>query len=409
MYGSLTDTPGVAVGLYTDAANGSGCAVALALEGAVGGVDVRGASPGARETDLLRSENTVALVNAVVLSGGSAYGLGAADGVMRFLEERGVGHRVGSHIVPIVPAAIIFDLGVGDGSVRPGAAEGYAAALAATADPEAQGSVGAGTGATVGKALGRERAMKGGQGSASIDLGDGLTLSALMVVNAVGGVHDPDSGELLAGPRGPDGAPLESAAVYADHAYGKGADHAYGKGADHAYGKGADHAYGKGTDRPGPQPLGNTTIGVVATNLKLTKAQANRLATVAHDGIALAVRPAHTPHDGDTVFALATGEIDAPEEFTRLCALTPTVVARAIVSAIVHAESLHGFPSYREISYNPPSFPHNLPSSPHNLPSFPHNLPSFPRRRESSRRRAPQTPRDADSLGDEARERSGDA
>ena len=372
MYGSLTDTPGVAVGLCADAANGSGCAVALALEGAVGGVDVRGASPGTRETDLLRSENTVALVNAVVLSGGSAYGLSAADGVMRFLEERGVGHRVGSHIVPIVPAAIIFDLGVGDGSVRPGAAEGYAAALAATADPEAQGSVGAGTGATVGKALGRERAMKGGQGSASLDLGDGLTLSALMVVNAVGGVHDPDSGELLAGPRGPDGAPMESAAIYADHAYGKGADHAYGKGAGQA----------------GPQPLGNTTIGVVATNLKLTKAQANRLATVAHDGIALAVRPAHTPHDGDTMFALATGEIDAPEEFTRLCALTPTVVARAIVSAIVHAESLHGFPSYQEIMRN---------SS------------SFPRRRESSRRGAPKTPRDAASSGDEARERSGDA
>ncbi len=379
MTGSLTDTPGVAVGLYTDAANGTGCAVALALEGAVGGVDVRGASPGTRETDLLRSENTVALVNAVVLSGGSAYGLGAADGVMRFLEERGVGHRVGSHIVPIVPAAIIFDLGVGDGSVRPGAAEGYAAALAATADPEAQGSVGAGTGATVGKALGRERAMKGGQGSASLDLGDGLTLSALMVVNAVGGVHDPDSGELLAGPRGPDGAPLESAAIYADHAYGKGADHAYGKGAGPA----------------GPQPLGNTTIGVVATNLKLTKAQANRLATVAHDGIALAVRPAHTPHDGDTVFALATGGIDAPEEFTRLCALTPTVVARAIVSAIVNAESLHGFPSYREISHNPSSSSHDIPS--------------FPRRRESSRRGAPQTPRDAAASGDETRERSGDA
>ena len=368
MNGSLTDTPGIAVGLYTDAANGTGCAVALALDGAVGGVDVRGASPGTRETDLLRSENTVALVNAVVLSGGSAYGLSAADGVMRFLEERGVGHRVGNHIVPIVPAAIIFDLGVGNGAVRPGADEGYAAARAATTDPEAQGSVGAGTGATVGKALGRERAMKGGLGSASLDLGDGLTLSALAVVNAVGGAHDPDTGALLAGPRGADGAPLESAAVYADYAYGKGADHAYGKGGEQA----------------GPQPLGNTTIGVVATNLKLTKAQANRLATVAHDGIALAVRPAHTPHDGDAMFALAAGTIDAPEEFTRLCALTPTVVARAIVSAIVYAESLHGFPSYQEIA---------------------RNLPSFPRRRESSRRGAPKAPQAAGPSRDERREK----
>ena len=324
MNGTLTDTPGLIAGLYTDAANGTGCAVVLALEGAVGGVDVRGASPGTRETDLLRSENTVALVNGLVLSGGSAYGLSAADGVMRFLEERGVGHRVGNHIVPIVPAAIIFDLGVGDGAVRPGPAEGYAAACAATADPVAQGSVGAGTGATVGKALGRERAMKGGLGSASLDLGEGVVLAALAVVNAVGGVHDPDSGALLAGPRGPDGAPMESATVYADHAYGGGAG------------------------RSAPLPLGNTTIGVVATNLVLTKAQANRLATVAHDGIALAVRPAHTPHDGDTMFALATGEIDAPEEFTRLCALTPSVVARAIVSGVEHAESLHGFPSYRE-------------------------------------------------------------
>ena len=324
MNGTLTDTPGLIAGLYTDAANGTGCAVVLALAGAVGGVDVRGASPGTRETDLLRSENTVALVNGLVLSGGSAYGLSAADGVMRFLEERGVGHRVGNHIVPIVPAAIIFDLGVGDGAVRPGPAEGYSAACAATADPVAQGSVGAGTGATVGKALGRERAMKGGLGSASLDLGEGVVLAALAVVNAVGGVHDPDSGALLAGPRGADGAPMESAAVYADHAYGGGAG------------------------RSAPLPLGNTTIGVVATNLILTKAQANRLATVAHDGIALAVRPAHTPHDGDTMFALATGEIDAPEEFTRLCALTPSVVARAIVSGVENAESLHGFPSYRE-------------------------------------------------------------
>ena len=326
MNGTLTDVPGLLAGHYTDAENGTGCTVVLTPPGTTGGVDVRGAAPGTRETDLLRSENTVAGVNGVVLSGGSAYGLGSADGVMRFLEERGVGHLVGGHIVPIVPAAIIFDLGVGNGMVRPTAAEGYAAAEAATGAPVAQGCVGAGTGATIGKALGRERAMKGGVGSASLDLGDGVVLAALTVVNAVGGVHDPGTGALLAGSRGADGVPIESTALYASHDYGR-------------------------TPAQGPSALGNTTIGVVATNLRLTKAQANRLATLAHDGLALAIRPAHTPHDGDTMFALATCEIDAPEEFTRLCALTPTVVARAVVAAVEHATDLHGYPAYRSMSH----------------------------------------------------------
>ena len=319
MNGTLTDAAGLAVGHHTDADAGTGCTVVLAPPGTVGGVDVRGAAPGTRETDLLRAENTVAAVHAVVLSGGSAYGLASASGAMQLLEERGVGHRVGEHVVPIVPAAIIFDLGVGRPDVRPGHDEGYAAADAASAGPVAQGSVGAGTGATVGKALGRERAMKGGLGCASLDLGDGVVLAALTVVNAVGSVHDPDTGALLAGPRGADGAPVASAAVYADPAYGARA--------------------------PSPLPLGNTTIGVVACNVRLTKAQANRLATVAHDGLALAIRPTHTVHDGDTLFALATGEVDAPEEFPRLCALAPTVVARSIVAAVRSASPLHGFPA----------------------------------------------------------------
>ena len=322
MNGTLTDVPGLLTGHYTDAANGTGCTVVLTPMGTTGGVDVRGAAPGTRETDLLRSENTVAGVNGLVLSGGSAYGLGTADGVMRFLEERGVGHRVGEHIVPIVPAAIIFDLGVGNGAVRPSAADGYAAAQAASDAPVPQGSVGAGTGATVGKVLGRERAMKGGVGCASLDMGDGVVLAALTVVNAVGGVHEPGTGALLAGSRGADGAPLESAALYASHDYGR-------------------------PPAQGPSALGNTTIGVVATNVRLTKTQANRLATLAHDGLALAIRPAHTPHDGDTMFALATCAVDAPDEFPRLCALTPTVVARSIVAAIEHAQTLHGYPAYR--------------------------------------------------------------
>ena len=321
MNGTLTDVSGLSVGHYTDAANGAGCTVVLVPPGTTAGVDVRGAAPGTRETDILRSENTVAGVDAVVLSGGSAYGLDAAGGVMQFLEERGVGHRVGRHIVPIVPAAIIFDLGVGNGAVRPRREDGYAAAAAASGGPVVQGNAGAGTGATVGKALGRERAMKGGTGSAAMDLGDGVVLAALTVVNAVGGVHDPTTGELLVGPRGDGDAPLDSAAVYADPAFG--------------------------VRGPVPAYLGNTTIGVVATNVGLTKAQTNRLATVAHDGLALAIRPTHTVHDGDTLFALATGVLDAPDEFPRLCALAPTVVARSVVSAVTRASDLHGYPAWR--------------------------------------------------------------
>lgn len=322
MNGTLTDVPGVSVGHHTDIDNGTGCTVVLVPHGSTGGVDVRGAAPGTRETDLLRAENTVSGVNAVVLSGGSAYGLAAASGVMDFLEHKGVGHRVGEHIVPIVPSAIIFDLSTGNGAVRPGSENGYSAANSADTEPVSQGNVGAGTGATVGKALGRDRAMKGGLGSASLDLGDGVVLGALTVVNAVGSIHEPSTGEIIAGPRSPDGTPRASVEIYADHNFGKQTE--------------------------GSSPLGNTTIGLVATNLKLTKAQANRLATVAHDGLALAIRPTHTLHDGDTMFAVATGDIDAPDEFMRLCALTPNLVARSIVSAIDHARELHGFPACRQ-------------------------------------------------------------
>ena len=324
MNGTLTDVAGLEVGHYTDLVGATGCTVVLARDGAVGGVDVRGAAPGTRETDLLRPENSVERVHGVLLGGGSAFGLAAADGVVRYLDERGIGHRVGRFRVPIVPAAIIFDLGIGSGDVRPGPDEGYAAAAAASAAPVAQGTVGGGTGATVGKAYGRERGMKGGVGSASLDLGDGIVLAALAVVNAVGAVHEPDTGELLAGPREADGKPREAVGIYADPAFGQ-------------------------REALGSTPLGNTTIGVVATNVGLTKAQASRLATVAHDGIALAVRPAHTPHDGDALFALATGAVDAPEEFLRLCAVAGSVMARAIASAVRHATGLHGIPSLEEV------------------------------------------------------------
>ena len=319
---ALTDVAGLEVGHYTDLANGTGCTVVLAREGATGGVDVRGSAPGTRETDVLRAENSVTSVQGVVLSGGSAYGLSTADGVMRYLEERGIGHRVRDIVVPIVPAAILFDLGIITSAVRPGPDEGYQAAAQASAGGVEQGSVGAGTGTVVGKALGREHGMKGGIGTASADLGDGVIVSALVAVNAIGGVVDPDTGEVIAGPRDDRGNIMNSFEVYADPAYGR---------------------------KPTPaEPLANTTIGVIATSVALTKAQANRLATVAHDGIALAVRPAHMLHDGDAMFALSTGVVQAPDEFPRVCAVAPAVVSQAIINAVKSAESLGGIPSWKE-------------------------------------------------------------
>ena len=317
----ITDVAGIAVGHHTDAANGTGCTAVLCEAGAVGGVDVRGSSPGTRETDLLRPTNRITHVHGVLLSGGSAFGLDAASGVVRYLEERGAGYATGAGGVPIVPAAIIFDLGVVAASVRPGPVDGYAAALAASAGAVAEGSVGAGTGATVGKLLGAERAVKGGLGTWALDLGGGLAVGALMVVNAVGGVHDPDTGELVAGARNPgDGmsgwlelldAPSSSA---------------------------------------GAPPAGeSTTIGIVATNAALTKEQANKLAAVAHDGIALAVRPAHTMSDGDTMFALATGAHEGHADFDRICAAAAMVVGRAIMRGVRQASGLGGFPSVSEL------------------------------------------------------------
>jgi L-aminopeptidase/D-esterase-like protein len=319
---SLTDVAGLEVGHYTDLANGTGCTVVLAREGAVGGVDVRGSAPGTRETDVLRAENSVTSVQGVVLSGGSAYGLSTADGVMRYLEERGIGHRVRDIVVPIVPAAILFDLGMVTSSVRPGSDEGYQAATQASAGAIEQGSVGAGTGTIVGKALGREHGMKGGVGTASIDLGDGVIVAALVAVNAIGGVVDPTTGDALAGPRDEQDNIKDSFEVYADPRYGQKAASA--------------------------EPLGNTTIGVIATSIVLTKAQANRLASMAHDGIALAVRPAHMLHDGDAMFAMATGTVQAPDEFPRVCAVAPTAVSQAIINAVKFAESLGGIPSWKE-------------------------------------------------------------
>ncbi|WP_068645324.1 P1 family peptidase, partial [Variovorax soli] len=276
--GAITDVAGIEVGHFSDPRRPTGCTVILAREGAVGGVDVRGAAPGTRETDLLAPGNLVSTVHAVMLAGGSAWGLAAVDGAVRWLEERGVGMDVRFGTLPIVPAAVLFDLPVGDARIRPDAGAGYAACEAASSAAPAEGNVGAGSGALVGKLFGVERAMKGGIGTASVTVA-GVTVGALIACNALGDVLDPDTAQVVAGARTADGKRLLD----------------------------TRRALMRG-DLPKPLLAGtNTTIGVVATDAALTKVQASRLAMVAHDGLARAINPVHTMSDGDTLFALATG------------------------------------------------------------------------------------------------------
>ena len=267
--------------------------------------------------------NNVSEAQAVLLSGGSAFGLNAAAGVVRYLEERGVGYPAGEGIVvPIVPAAILFDLRLITHRTRPGPDDGYAACLRATSGRVAEGSVGAGTGATVAKALGQPRSIKGGIGTSSLDLGGGVIAGAIVAVNSVGGVYDVDTGGLVAGPRAEDGVTmLESLSLITTPGY---------------------------TRQPPPAAT-NTTIGVVATNARLTKEQANKLASVAHDGLALAVRPAHTMSDGDTLFALATGTAEGAPDMYRLCAAVALCTARAIANGVRAASGLGGVPSVGEL------------------------------------------------------------
>ncbi|MBF8267106.1 MAG: Peptidase family protein [Dehalococcoidia bacterium] len=322
MPNAITDVPGIQVGHFTDRKAGTGCTVILCPQGAVGGVDVRGSAPGTRETDLLRPGNLVQQVHGVLLSGGSAFGLDAASGVMRYLEERGIGFSIGPAVVPIVPAAIIFDLGLVSHLVRPGPEEGYTACRNATEGPLEEGSVGAGTGATVGKVLGRARATKGGLGTSSISLGD-ITVGALAVVNAMGDVVDPDTGRLLAGPRNQE-APGFLSTVEILTRTGE-----------------------KVEAETGPA---NTTLAVVATDALLNKEQANKLAQVGHDGLALAVRPCHSMGDGDVIFALAMGKSKGEVDMRRLCAAATLAVARAVVRGVLMAEGLGGVPSAREVT-----------------------------------------------------------
>jgi L-aminopeptidase/D-esterase-like protein len=310
---SLTDVQGLRVGHFTDTRRPTGCTVVLATEGAVGGVDVRGAAPGTRETELLSPFNAVEKVHAVMLAGGSAFGLDAAGGVMRWLDERGFGIQVGPARVPIVPAAILFDLSVGDPRIRPDAASGYAACEDANTGPVAQGNVGAGTGATIGKFFGIQRAMRGGLGSASITVG-GVTVGALVAVNAGGDVIDPATGRVVAGARTPDGRSLI----------------------------GTMAALARG-ELFSPLQIGSaTTLGLVATDAVLTKAQAGKLAQMAHDGFARAINPVHTQTDGDTIFALATGTSRLTPNLTLLGSLGAEVMARAIVRAVLAATRLSG-------------------------------------------------------------------
>jgi L-aminopeptidase/D-esterase-like protein len=321
---SLADVPGLSVGHHTDARRPTGCSVVLCGErGAVAGVDVRGAAPGTRETDLLAPGNLVERVHAVLLSGGSAFGLDAASGVMAWLEEQGIGFPVGPARIPIVPAAVLFDLWLGDARIRPDAAAGRAACEAARtgAYGAAQGNVGAGAGAAVGKLWGIGRAMKGGLGSASLTAG-GVTVGALVAVNALGDVLDPTSGELLAGARTADGRHLLDSAA----------------------------ALARG-ELPARALAGSaTTIGVVGTDAVLTKAQAQRLATMAHDGLARCIRPAHTMADGDTLFALATGASGHSADMTLLGTLAAEAVSRAIVRAVQHAVGVAGLPAARDLA-----------------------------------------------------------
>jgi L-aminopeptidase/D-esterase-like protein len=317
---TLTAVPGIRVGHHTLSERPTGCTVVLVDGDAVGGVSQRGGAPGTRETDLLNPLNTVDKVNAVVLSGGSAFGLDAATGVVRWLEERGIGWPTAAGRVPIVTGAILFDLGVGaNPKIRPAADCGYRAAQGATERPVEEGSVGAGAGATVGK-FGGGGSMKAGIGSAAIVLRSGLVVSAIVAVNAVGDIIDPATGTVVAGVRGQDGRLADARVLLRS---------------------------GQTVSRPTAGE--NTTIGVVATNARLSKAQASRVALMADDGYARAIYPSHTEGDGDTIFALATGRWDGTANVTTIGALAADVMARAVVRAATEATGVAGIPAARDL------------------------------------------------------------
>ena len=331
---SITDVPGIKVGHADDAEALTGCTVILcdgpSGSGAVGGVDQRGGAPGTREVDALHPMHLVQKAHAVVLSGGSAFGLDAATGAVKWLEERGVGFDVRVAKVPIVPAAILFDLGIGRADVRPDAAMGYRACQNASAARPPEGNAGAGMGCTVGKILGPGQAMKGGIGTASADLGGGVVVGAIVAVNAFGDVVE--NGKIVAGARSKNIGPVPAVG-----APGYFADTLVVM--QSLVGKTILHFARGGED---------TVIGVVATNAKLTKEEANKVAQMAHDGLARTIRPAHTMLDGDTLFALATGDKSA--DVNIVGAYAAEVVAQAILNGVRAAEAVPGFPSVNSLS-----------------------------------------------------------
>jgi L-aminopeptidase/D-esterase-like protein len=316
---SFNDIPGLLVGHAQDFEAATGCTVILTPAGAVCGVDQRGGAPGTRETDLLRPMHLVEKVHAVLLTGGSAFGLAAADGVVQWLEEHDIGHDVKVTRVPIVPGAVLFDLTVGRTDVRPDAKMGYAACqTAAGATGQEAGTIGAGTGATVGNILGPTARMKGGVGTATIEVKSGLLVGALVAVNCFGDVVDPESGQILAGVRKlPEGDFADTMQLLKEMAGNFSSP-------------------------------GNTVIGTVATNAILSKEAANKVAQMAHNGLARAIRPAHTLFDGDTIFALATGQ-DQPADVNLIGAYAAEATAQAIVDAVQQATSLDGVPALRDL------------------------------------------------------------
>src|SRR3982751_3001244 len=324
---TLTAVEGIKVGHVTLTARPTGCTAILFKDGTTGSVDQRGGAPGTRETDLLDPVNDVQIVNAISLAGGSAYGLDAASGVMKWLDEHHIGYPVGPYgVVPIVPAAILFDLPFGGNpGIRPGADCGYAAAGAATESPVTEGNVGAGAGATVGKSAFVQGGgpMKAGIGSAAIKLPNGLVVAAIVAVNAVGDIIDPSTGQIVAGVRGADGKLADARTLLR-----------------------------QGGSREG-RAGENTTIGVVATNARLTKVQAQKMAQMAQDGFARAISPIHTPADGDTVFSLSTGTWDGPVNYGQIGSLAAEAMADAIVRAATEATSSHGLPAARDLGSVP--------------------------------------------------------
>lgn len=318
MFGQITDVPGIKVGNIENKVALTGCTAILFEGGAVAGVDVRGSAPGTRETDLLNPINLVDQVHAITLSGGSAFGLEAATGVMQFLEEKGIGLDVGVAKVPIVPAAVLFDLVHGDSLVRPDKQMGYEAAFAAANEKFATGNSGAGCGATVGKLAGLPFCMKGGLGSASLRLENGVVIGAIVAVNATGDIRDPSTGKILAGPYLKETGTILDSEKLLEQNY-------------------------QPTIRAGT----NTTIGVVAVNANLTKVEATKVAQMAHDGYARTIYPAHTMYDGDTIFAVATGGEKMPVDV--IGGLAAKVMSLAILDAVKSAESIGGIIANRDI------------------------------------------------------------